>query len=268
MNLGLFYYKGMYDDLSDEKLLKLLKEDIEINNDQIDKILKFKISNTPTQFQYDGYEFVNISLKTKAPGLLIGTGYFHEIPNLKGQLINGFEFDYTSGLPKIPASSVKGVLRSAFPLEENEINLNKLTKDQKFVKQEINQGKYEFIKKLLRKVADKNFSFEEIIKIKDEIFNYGDIFLDAELYVENKEIFAIEHFTPHKDKFSNPIPLKFLKIKENITFEFRFLLSKKEMILSTIQRKNLFECLIKELGIGAKTNENYGRFEKDYLKRT
>jgi CRISPR-associated protein Cmr6 len=263
MNLGLLYYKGMYDDLSDEKLLKLLEKDkkIEINNSQIDKLLKFKINHSPEEIQYDRYKLFNISLKTKSPGLLIGTGYLHEIPNLKGQLINGFEFDYTLGFPKIPASSVKGVLRSAFPLKEDEINLKKLTKDQKFVKQEINQGKYEFIKKILKEIANKDFLFEEIIKIRDEIFNYGDIFLDAELDINNKEIFAIDHFTPHKDKFSNPVPLKFLKVKENITFEFRFLLSQEEMILSIDQRKKLFKSLIKELGIGAKINENYGRFE-------
>ncbi|MEZ4966913.1 MAG: RAMP superfamily CRISPR-associated protein [Saprospiraceae bacterium] len=52
-------------------------------------------------------------LKTTYPGLLIGSGYQHET-GAEGELKLGFFFDHTSGLPVIPGSSVKGVLRSVF----------------------------------------------------------------------------------------------------------------------------------------------------------
>ncbi len=52
---------------------------------------------------------------TTYPGLLIGTGYTHEKKNDEDAFKIGFFFDYTSGMPIIPGSSVKGLLRSAFP---------------------------------------------------------------------------------------------------------------------------------------------------------
>src|SRR5690606_22651360 len=48
------------------------------------------------------------------PGLIIGTGVAHET-GLKGEMKLGLSFDYTTGLPYIPGSSVKGILRSVFP---------------------------------------------------------------------------------------------------------------------------------------------------------
>ena len=61
MNLGLFYYKGMYDDLSDEKLLKLLEEDKENNTIYVyvDK------STKPLAF---GKWAVNVKLASKLLG--------------------------------------------------------------------------------------------------------------------------------------------------------------------------------------------------------
>lgn len=53
-------------------------------------------------------------LKTTYPGLLVGAGYAHETGSV-GESKLGFQFDYTSGLPVIPGSTIKGVLRSAFP---------------------------------------------------------------------------------------------------------------------------------------------------------
>jgi len=54
-----------------------------------------------------------LELVTTYPGLLIGSGYDHEA-GLFGVLKLGFFFDHATGLPIIPGSSVKGVLRSVF----------------------------------------------------------------------------------------------------------------------------------------------------------
>lgn len=53
-------------------------------------------------------------LKTAYLGLMTGTGIAHET-GLVGEFKNGFMFDYTTGMPYLPGSSVKGALRSAFP---------------------------------------------------------------------------------------------------------------------------------------------------------
>lgn len=59
----------------------------------------------------------SIKLQTTYPGLLVGVGYNHQVSNTEA--INaGFSFDHTTGLPLLPGSSVKGVLRSAFPGED------------------------------------------------------------------------------------------------------------------------------------------------------
>ncbi|MFX4236648.1 RAMP superfamily CRISPR-associated protein, partial [Aliarcobacter butzleri] len=57
------------------------------------------------------------SLKTTYPVLLIGSGNTHELPDIKGHAILVFHFDYTSGIPQISGSSIKGLLRSAFAYE-------------------------------------------------------------------------------------------------------------------------------------------------------
>ena len=52
-------------------------------------------------------------LYTAYPGVLIGTGNPHEI-SMENAIKCGFSFDYVTGLPYIPGSSIKGMLRSYF----------------------------------------------------------------------------------------------------------------------------------------------------------
>lgn len=58
-------------------------------------------------------------LATTYPGLLFGSGYQHEV-KVEGELKLGFSFDHTTGLPIIPGSSIKGVLRSKWPVKNVE----------------------------------------------------------------------------------------------------------------------------------------------------
>ncbi len=53
-------------------------------------------------------------LYTTYPGLIIGSGYPHMMKKIKGEIQNGFLFDYVSGIPYIQGSSVKGVIEDVF----------------------------------------------------------------------------------------------------------------------------------------------------------
>ncbi|MDP3829957.1 MAG: RAMP superfamily CRISPR-associated protein, partial [Ignavibacteriaceae bacterium] len=83
------------------------------NNDLYN--LKLDYNESEIHFGIDHFE-----LTTIYPGLLIGSGYNHEIGNQENELKLGFFFDYTTGLPCIPGSSVKGVLRDACEKAEGE----------------------------------------------------------------------------------------------------------------------------------------------------
>ena len=56
-------------------------------------------------------------LTTLYPGLLAGSGIVHDV-KADEALKLGMSFDQTTGLPYIPGSSVKGVLRNAFTLDK------------------------------------------------------------------------------------------------------------------------------------------------------
>jgi len=280
MNLGLFYYKILIDKiLNNEKYKKYLEnfdKKLALNLEDIDKKNKNKfyeellnyenISILEEEFNYRGYEKQEFTLEVKGKGVFIGLGYTHEIPAVKGQLINGFYFDYSTGKPIIPGSSIKGVIRSGFPYTDKELqekisnqikNKEDKAKDIKFLYEEINKGKLETIKEILKELGF-NLNEEDIFKLRDEIFEYGDIFLDAYIISRGK-IFDIDYFAPHDDEFSHPVPLKFLKITQGVKFKFRFLV--KDGILTANQKKSLLKKIILVNGLGAKVNENYGRFK-------
>jgi len=65
-------------------------------------------------FVYPDFGNNTFELTTTNPGLLLGSGYAHG-SGLLGEMKIGFYFDHTTGLPVIPGSSIKGVLRSVFP---------------------------------------------------------------------------------------------------------------------------------------------------------
>lgn len=170
-----------------------------------------------------------LRFNTTYPGLLIGSGYMHELKDIEGQLILGFHFDYTSGLPCIPASSIKGVLRSAFKHKP-------------------------YIQECLTK---ENINIEAL---EDEIFEGKDIFFDGFISksVEGGYLLDDDFITPHKDNpLKNPIPLRFIKIRPNVEFTFQFKL--KDGILTKEQKLLLFDQILQDLGIGAKTNVGYGQ---------
>lgn len=174
----------------------------------------------------------SFSLQVEYPGLMAGVGYPHAA-GVEGEVCAGCSLDYVTGLPYIPGSSIKGLLRSAFKHKA-------------------------YIKELLE---DEEADIEAI---EENIFENSDIFLDS-FPVDGmcNGVLDIESITPHHNTplgaLSEPIPLTFVKVKPDVIFEFRFILKGSDII--TAEKKlELFKQIILDLGIGAKTNVGFGRF--------
>ena len=226
-NIGWLFYKNYFQDINYNNLTD--KQNETIIQDKVQNI----INQTPTiQNQNDENMLGNMHFQatTTYPGLLLGSGNAHELPSIEGQAILGFHFDYTSGLPIIQGSSIKGVLRSAFKHQE-------------------------YIKELLNNI-DININ-----ELEKEIFDNGDIFFDAEIIESDNfnKILADDYLAPHGDNpFKNPIPLRFIKVLPNIIFRFDFELF--DGIISKESKSKLFQNILEDLGLGAKTNVGYGKF--------
>ena len=88
------------------------KRDNEIENFEFSSCPAiYKLLKKKTESSWKSFE-----LYTAYPGVLIGTGNPHEI-SMENAIKCGFSFDYVTGLPYIPGSSIKGMLRSYFPKE-------------------------------------------------------------------------------------------------------------------------------------------------------
>ena len=218
-NLGWLFYKDYFKDINYRDL------DSEAN----EKIIQGKVENLLNQLVTIEEEAMlgNTHLKatTTYPGLILGSGNTHELPDVKGQAILGFSFDYTSGLPVIAGSSVKGVLRSAFKYPE-------------------------YITELLQNRVD-------VGVLEKEIFDNGDIFFDAIIMTTGK-ILEDDYITPHGDVLKNPIPLRFIKVAPDVEFLFDFELH--DGLLTKEEKAKLFSGILSDLGVGAKTNVGYGKF--------
>ena len=156
------------------------------------------------------------------------------------EIKTGFSFDYTTGQPYIPASSVKGMLRSYF--------------------KEHRQAVCEIIKAK----TGIEFTKSEIELLESDIFDYNDIFLDAVVYCGDKHGYMLssDYITPHdKDHIKNPVPIRILKINPGVQLEFRFLLNDHTVNDKTVTKdmlKDIFTELLSLFGVGAKTNVGYG----------
>jgi len=202
----------------------------------------------------------SFALTATYPGLVLGTGYEHELKTDEAFKL-GFFFDYTTGLPVIPGSSVKGLLRSMFPGGSEEKAAAKI----------------ELIRALLGSIGVEGAENMDVGKLEKEIFegyrndkdkpekhlspHKWDIFHDA--YIESSKhtggtFLGDDYITPHKEALKNPIPLKFLKVLPNVTFRFQF--DVKNGSITRKQKLQLFHAILTMVGAGAKTNVGYGQF--------
>lgn len=223
------------------------------------------------------YEF--FTLKTLYPGLLIGSGLSHGTACKNDSKI-GFQFDFTTGLPIIPGSSVKGVLRSMFPdpdrAEDDEYNVERCG----------------YIRSVLaEKCGFGGVSDKELLELAERIFRESDaearadcggrdVFMDALLTGSDNEcwdggrLFMGDDFiTPHKKPLKDPIPIQFLKVLPDVSFTFVFRLASTRLgkpdkqsgmqrILGATSKGKLFKQIVLDVGVGAKTNVGYGHFQE------
>ena len=184
-------------------------------------------------------------MKIKYPGVIIVMGNMHGTgKDFDGdeEIKNGFSFDYTTGQPYIPGSSVKGMLRSYFKEQRNAVA------------------------EILKAITEKEWTEEEIKTLEDDIFVNHDVFFDAVIYWgdEYGNILSMDFITPHKSPVKNPIPIRILKINPGVKLEFRFKLYDHSVGNKCIDKNKLlelFEELRQLFGVGAKTNVGYGIME-------
>ena len=186
--------------------------------------------------------FSLLKMSVQSPGLLIGSGLAHGLSDSDDDVKTGLQFDYTSGLPVIPGSSVKGVIRSAF--------------------QDV-----EYIRSIFTDFREKGkagyeLSPEEVGYLMRDMFEYGDVFADAVVTGCRNRILAEDYITPHKGgPLAQPVPIKIVKVAPGVTFSFCF----KFRPFTTAGRKvsptvklELCRTILEDFGIGAKTNVGYG----------
>ncbi|MBU1994376.1 type III-B CRISPR module RAMP protein Cmr6 [bacterium] len=228
-NLGWLFFKDYFSDRDFDYKNLSSEQNKKVINNKVENIINQGFSRANQQMLGN----TSFELKTTYPGLLIGSGNAHKLPDTEGQAILGFHFDYTSGLPEIPGSSIKGVLRSVFEYEEYILSL-----------------------------LDDEDKGQNIKELESAIFDNGDIFFDAVIVQSAKEnkILGDDFLTPHKEAIKNPIPLRFLKVLPEVTFRFGFEL--KDDVLNKTKKERLFKSIILDLGLGAKTNVGYGKFEE------
>jgi CRISPR-associated protein Cmr6 len=259
-NLGWKFYKGLYRNLNPNGL--------SIDFHILNEIERTNFTRTDS-FSEDFVAPYGFKVKIGYPGLLIGLGYSHGIPDVNDDIKNGFYFDFTSGYPAIPGSSVKGVIRSMFPNYEKD---EKGKFKDKYLKE-----KEEFINDMIFTLFHiKNLNLKELV---DEIFEginpfstsekdkylpiyKRDKFLDAYIVNAPNGLISLDYITPHKE-FEDPVPIRIIKIKPDVEISFNFILY--DGILKAEQKEKLFFELLKCSGIGAKTNSGYGNFVNDEM---
>ena len=237
------YFMDLYkDELNENEVWGKNSENI--INFRFSKGWKVNISEDIT-----GYK--SFPLETQYPGLLIGIGNPHSIDRV-GALKCGFSFDYVTGMPYIPGSSLKGMLRSYFPGGEEQDKKDR-------------NNRRRLIQSIIKEI--KKGALLDVEDIEKDIFENNDIFIGAWPIIEEKEdnLLAMEFITPHKE-FKNPNPISLIKVKSGIKFRFDFILhdyiKNGEIVLTADDKKKIFKKLIVFMGIGAKTNVGFGKFEE------
>jgi len=247
-NIGMYYYKEYWKGCDEANHITDNKNEV-LYNAKLPSTIPDQIGNT------------HFELMTTYPGLLIGSGYMHEgWKKDENALKLGFYFDYTSGVPCIPGSSIKGVINEAVEhwdyvrsicTQSISNNLNNITKEQ-------------FRKRIFGGQKKQQSLYSSII------------FHEAmATSVDRDGLLGDDYITPHKNKegnkaldvFSNPNPIHFLKVMPGVTFRFDFFIPDQvtigENVFSKLGIESIFRSIILDFGLGVKTNVGYGYFIED-----
>ena len=201
---------------------------------------------------YQTDEYCNFELEILYPGLVTGVGIDHQA-NVKGEFKLGMHFDYTTGLPIVYGSSVKGVLKSYF------------------------SACYEGDKDVDALIADifdgLSYNLNADARMPKPIYD-RDVFFDAIIVKPSpsrklleSDALASHGGDRHDNPFAAPVPIPFIKIAPGTRLRFRFRLvntkDKDGNNLMTVHAKiECFKKILTTYGIGAKTNVGYGQLKE------
>lgn len=244
-NISKLFYKDYYQDVDFHYVLTGAELDKDMVKRTIGKMNEEIKASTLEVIPSLSCITHSFSAKIAYPGLVTGTGLIHDSKKLDGAFNLGMHFDYTTGMPVVYGSSVKGVLCQYFKeFYEGEIDKEKLKKD--------------------------IFSGEAVDGKSKSIYK-RDIFFDAvivEPYTDDSKqphLLEDDSITPHKEgTLKNPIPITMLKIAPGCKIEFRFQLHDSVIDGFTFEKADkleLFKKILKTVGVGAKTNVGYGQLE-------
>lgn len=165
-------------------------------------------------------------------------------------------FNYNLGIPYIPASSIRGIIRFAYTLDL----LKNIPSDK--LKSDKDKNIYYF---------DDEDSWTKIALYFGTMKERGSVlFLDS--YPINVPELKVDIMNPHYGKYYSenkapadyllPKPIKFLVVQEGVKFIFHFIITNEASVkvIKGNLKNSLYRALFKE-GIGAKTALGYGRFE-------
>lgn len=279
------YFEGLIEDREERGAFQLKEGSFEERNEGL-VTFDFPLDDSPLKELEKHSNYRSFQLQTTYPGLMIGLGNPHDLKG-KGAIKAGFSFDYVTGLPYIPGSSLKGVLRSYFPQEtKDELQLTYIRSSLgaeycDLDIEQIHELELAIFGPRLKKKDSHQGGTDTSSKEKEKTIVHKDVFLGAypasvnAQPMRNRKLLDLEYITPHledeekrisphRSSLKNPIPINMLKVKPGVVFEFAFLLT--DTILSgekkvTVEAKlNLFETLLKDMGIGAKTNTGFSQF--------
>ncbi len=233
------YYVERYNEIM--KTSDVVRILIKKNRDQ-DAYLKYLSSK---------YQVVAIRAKLSS-NLIAGIGQAHPAEI-------SMTFDRNTGVPYIPASSIKGVARFAYTLGLID-NVDSTCFDR--------DKDGEFLVEEMTRIPDVFGGTKKISAKENEILRGSVIFLDA--YPETAPELFVDILTPHyteyysKDKWPtdnmDPVPVSFLAVKAGTVFTFRAIVLKNNDNVNEEIVKNILEKTIFVEGLGAKTSVGYGRF--------
>lgn len=189
----------------------------------------------------ENYEVFEITAQLTAP-FVSGLGAFHPTET-------GFVLDRNTGLPYIPASSVKGVLRLAMAVliadslgddwvDENDERLVKWFGTTDPSSKEGKRGQF---------IVLDSYPLRAATSLGIDILNphYESYYKGNNGPVET----------------DNPIPVKFLRVERMTRFVFRCMLPSDLATDAAMEVRKLFDCALTRIGLGAKSSAGYGFFE-------
>lgn len=238
-NMFYIFYTEYFDKVKEAKLKNLEIESIS----EAVYHFKFNPSFSPLKEWKSIPNYTSVCLKTLYPGLVVGSGYPHVLEG-KNIIKSGLSLDYVSGLPYIPGSSLKGLLRSCFPENDKDLKID-----------------------YLNDILEKKYDYEIWSEICHSIFDNRDVFLGGVPKFEKPQcLLTKDYITPHLSSFENPKPIEIIKVKPSVKFEFGFLLKDSQLstgeIVMVSDKLKLFKAIILDFGMGAKTNVGFGQFSE------